>query len=178
MEIKLYKSPWRAIKLLFLSSVFVVGGILLLTQPAAPRWLGWFTISFFGLGYPVAIFHLLDRRPQIIINELGIFDRTTYKDFINWEVIRDAYPIDISGQKYVCLVVDEKYEPSYTKRGLARSAARLAKKIGAQELNIWLGQINIDEKKLTQFILSMIGTSPSNRSKNLRILLTNPIPTF
>lgn len=84
-EIKLYKSPWRAIKLLLLSSVFVFGGIWLITSTDSPKWLGWMSIGFFGLGYPVGLFQLLDRRPQIIINELGIWDRTTKQDTINWE---------------------------------------------------------------------------------------------
>src|SRR5688572_20606425 len=101
MEIKLYKSPWRAVKLINLCSILVFGGIFILSQPDAPKWVGWMSIRFFGLGYPVGLFHLLDRRPQIIINEAGIFDRTTYKYFINWEVIQDAYPINISAQKFV-----------------------------------------------------------------------------
>ena len=168
MDVKLYKSPWRAIKLIFLCSIFVFGGLFLLTNSDAPRWVGWFNIIFFGLGYPIGLFHLLDRRPQIIINEIGIFDRTTYKDFINWEVIQGAYPIDISGQKFVCLVVDEQYEPS-TKRGkIYKSAANFSKQIGAQELNISLGQIIIDEIKLTEFILTMIHAKPENRKEKLK----------
>lgn len=125
------------------------------------------SIGFFGLGYPVGLFHLLDRRPQIIINEIGIFDRTTYKDFINWEVIQGAYPIDISGQKFVCLVVDEKYEPSTNKGKISKSVSNFSKEIGAQELNISLGQITVDEIKLTEFILTMINVRPENRKEKL-----------
>jgi hypothetical protein len=129
----------------------------MLTKTDTPTWVWYLNIGLFGLGYPIGLFHLFDRRPQIIINEIGIFDRTTYKDFINWSVIQDAYPIDISGQKFVCLVVDEKYEPSTKKGKAAKSFSNFSKEIGAQELNISLGQITIDEVKLTEFILTKTG---------------------
>ena len=167
MEIKLYKSPWRAIKLMLMCSVFVAGGWFIITLPDAPTWLGWLSIGFFGLGYPVGLYHLFDRRPQIIINEVGIFDRTTYKDFINWEVIYNAYPINISGQKFVCLVVDEKYEPSRKKGKLGQSVAQWNKDLGAQELNISLGQITVNEIKLTEFILMMIRLTPDSRKEKM-----------
>lgn len=168
MDIKLYKSPWKAVKLMLLCSIFVFTGLFLLTTPDAPKWVGWLSICFFGLGYPVGLFHLLDRRPQIIINEIGIFDRTTYRDFINWEVIRDAYPIDISGQKFVCLVVDEAYEPSTKKGKFSKSVSNLSKDIGAQELNISLGQTMVDEIRLTAFILAMINVRPESRKEKLK----------
>jgi hypothetical protein len=168
MDIKLYKSPWRAIKLILLCSIFVFGGLFLLNNSDTPKWVAWMSIGFFGLGYPVGLFHLFDRRPQIIINEVGIFDRTTYKDFINWDVIQGAYPIDISGQKFVCLVVDEKYEPSTKKGKISKSVSNFNKDIGAQELNISLGQITIDEVKLTEFILTMINARPENRKEKLK----------
>jgi hypothetical protein len=164
MELKLYKSPWRAIKLILLCSVFVFVGIFLLRYSDAPKWVGWMSIIFFGLGYPVGLFHLFDRRPQIIINEVGIFDRMAYGDFINWEVIRGAYPIDIHGQKLVCLVVDEVFEPKIKKKDYIK---KFSKDIGAQELNIALGQIKVDETKLTEFILTMISVAPQNRKKEI-----------
>ncbi|MEX2231421.1 MAG: STM3941 family protein [Cyclobacteriaceae bacterium] len=169
MDIKLYKSPFRAIKLILLCSIFVIGGGFMLTKTDTPKWIWYLNIGFFGLGYPVGLFHLLDRRPQIIINEIGIFDRTTYKDFINWDVIQDAYPMDIHGQKFVCLIVDEKYEPSRKKGKLVKSLSKFSKDIGAQELNISLGQIQIDEIRLTEFILTMIKVRPEHRKDNINI---------
>lgn len=167
MDIKLYKSPWRAIKLILLCSIFVVVGIFIVTSADTPKWPGWLNIFFFGLGYPVGLFHLMDRRPQIIINEIGIFDRTTYKDFINWEVIQGFYPTNLYGQKFICLIVDEKYEPSTRKGKFAKSISKLNKEVGAQELNISLGQIKIDEFKLTEFILTMIKHRPEHRREKL-----------
>jgi hypothetical protein len=168
-EIKLYKSPWKAIKLILLCSIFVVGGYLILTSDDSPKWIGWFNIFFFGLGYPVGLFHLLDRRPQIIISTVGIFDRTTYDKFINWEVIWGAYAIKISGEKFICLEVDPNYEPSRKKGKLARTMSTLNKEIGAQELNISLGQVSVDQQKLLGFILTMVQLKPEERPGAIKL---------
>jgi hypothetical protein len=161
-EIKLYKSSWRAIKLILLCSIFVAIGLWgIMTD--MPSWIAWFIIGFFGLGYPVGLLHLFDRRPQIIINEIGIFDRTTHKDFINWEIIHDAYPIDIYNQKFICLVVDEQFIPSKKKGKIYRKTAKFNEMIGAQELNLSLGQIRIDVSKLTEFIILMRSAKKSDK---------------
>jgi hypothetical protein len=173
MEIKLYKSPWRSVKLLFLCSIFVLGGFVLIKFTDSPKWVGWMSIGFFGLGYPVALFHLFDRRAQILINEIGIFDRTTYSDFINWEVIHGAYPLDISGQRFVCLVVEQQYEPSMKKGKFSKSLSRLSKEFGGQELNISLGQISVDEVRLAELILTMIKIAPEKRKEILNQKLLN-----
>jgi len=164
-EIKLYKSPWRAIKLILLSSIFVSLGLWGIMKGNLPPWIAWISIGFFGLGYPVGLIHLFDRRPQIIINETGIFDRTTHMDFINWEIIQDAYPIDISGQKFICLVVDDQFKPSRKKGKRYQMTAKLNEAIGAQELNISLGQIRIDVIKLTEFILLMRSATRSDKDE-------------
>jgi len=171
-EIKLYKSPWRAIKLMLLCSIFVAIGILGITIGDMPAWAAWLNIGFFGLGYPVGLFSLFDRRPQIIINETGIFDRTTHKDFINWEIIKDAYLIDIYKQKFICLVVDDEFKPSKTKSKLYKQTAKFSEAIGAQELNIALGQIKINPEKLTEFILLMRTATKPDKTALLTKTLT------
>ena len=94
MEIKLYNSPKKAFKLILVSSGLVVSAAFLMVTVEAPTWLWYLSIGVCALGYPVALFHLFDRRPQIVINEVGIFDRTTCKDFINWAVIERAFFVD------------------------------------------------------------------------------------
>lgn len=155
LELKLYKSPWKAIKLLLGCSAFVALGVFLLCQPDAPRLAAWLSIGFFGLGIPASIFQLLDRRPQIIINEVGIFDRTAHRDFINWEIIQDAYLVELNRQPFICLVVDAAFEPSRTKGSLGRGMAALNKGLGFQELNISLGFVRVNVERLAAFILAM-----------------------
>jgi hypothetical protein len=145
--------------------------ISVLTDPS--KWgVGYLIACLFGLGYPIGIYHLLDRRPQIVINEFGIFDRTTYKDFINWEVIQGAYAIDMAGQRFIVLTVDDKYLSSIKKEKVARSISNLVD-FGPQQINISLGQVPIDEVKLAEFILEMIKVPPKDRKEKLKNRLLN-----
>ena len=151
-EIKLYKSKKKVFKLLFLSAPFIAIGVWIITKPdsiGTERIMGWIITFFFSLAIPVALLHLFDKRPQVIINEIGIYDRTTHNEFINWEIIQDAYPINIYGQHFICLLVPENFRPSKRKGLLYKGVAKLNEELGAQELNIQLGQLEIDTIKLT-----------------------------
>lgn len=172
-EIKLYKSRWRAIKLLLLSVPFVAIGIWMITDSDSSshdRIMGWLSTCFFGLGIPISLFQFFDRRPQIIINEIGIFDRTTNQDTINWEIIEDAYLVNIHSQKFICLVVNDKFDPSKLKGKWAKKSIKVNKAFGFQELNISLGQIKIDEFKLIEFIKKMCKAEKSQRFKIIKTL--------
>jgi hypothetical protein len=167
-EIKLYKSKQRAIRLILLCTPFVLIGIWMLADKPL---IGWLSIGFFGLGYPLGIYNLFDKRPMIIINEIGIFDRSANSEFINWELIQDAYPININGQKFICLIINEKFKPSRKKGVTYRSTVKLNEAIGAQELNIHLGQIEkIDEIKLTEFILEMSKADKKTKAELIKTL--------
>ena len=167
-EIKLYKSKKKAIKLLLLCTPFVLGGIWLLRENPI---VGWCSIAFFGMGYVAGIYNLMDKKPMIIINEIGIFDRSTHNGFINWELIHNAYPMSISGQKFICLVIDEKFKPSKKKGKWFKGLAKMNEAIGAQELNIQLGHIQkIDEIKLNHFILLMSRANPSEKAGLVKAL--------
>jgi hypothetical protein len=159
-EIKLYKSPWRALKIMLLCSIFVVPCILFWDDKSLSPWIKWMCVLFFGLGYPVGLFHLFDRRPQIILNRTGIFDRMAYRDFINWEVIHDAYLTDVHGQTFICLVLKQEFD---AKADRLIKSARLSKSLGFQALNISLGQIRVNEAKLLEFIVAMSGAEDSGR---------------
>ncbi|QQL48398.1 hypothetical protein GO620_009340 [Mucilaginibacter ginkgonis] len=128
-------------------------------------WINWFCICFFGLGYPFALFNLFDRRPQIIINETGIFDRTAYNDFVNWNTIDHAYWITIHKQPFVCLIIKEEY------KDLIKGSPRMKKvneAMGFQEINISLGSVsNVDQQKLTALIINLANAKPMDRSRML-----------
>lgn len=138
-----------------------------LLQGEELSWASWAGLFFFGLGYPLGLFLIFDRRPQIIINELGIFDRNLGKEIINWEIIKEAYAGEIKNQKFICLVVDEKYEPSRNKGRFSRTVARLNKEMGFQELNIGVSMINVDKEQLLTFIRLMIEAEKPLRQKLL-----------
>lgn len=170
-EIKFYKSKQRAIRLILLCTPFVLIGFWALSNNPL---LGWSCISFFGLGYPIGIYNLIDKKPAIIINEIGIFARSANNEFINWELIQDAYPISINSQRFICLILNEDYKPSKKKGFIYKSAVKLNEAIGAQELNIHLGQIKkIDEIKLTEFILAMSKADKAAKTNLIKSLPEN-----
>ena len=126
-------------------------------------YMGWFIASFFSLGIPVSIFNLLDRRTQILINENGIWDRTTKQNEIKWEQIRESYLIEIYNQWFISIVADETF---VFKKNAFSWLNKLNKYVGAQELNVNLSQIKIDENKLTDFI-NTIRISEKHQRRNL-----------
>lgn len=165
MEIKLYNSPKKAFKLILVSSLFVGGALYVMFMGDAPIWV-WFLSTFVcgGFTYPVAFFHLFDRRPQVVINEIGIFDRTTCKDFINWVIIQRAFVADTPAMWcYVCLIVDRKYIPALKKTKVARLFT-----VGEDEIFISVGLLDVDEGKLTEFILKMMKAKPEDRNNEFK----------
>ncbi|MBF9238143.1 hypothetical protein I2I05_12120 [Hymenobacter sp. BT683] len=145
-------------------SVFVALGYFMLGRPDVPQAVAWLGIGFFGLGYPVGIYQLLDRRPQIIVSEVGIFDRMAHHEFINWEIIQDVYLAEIHKQHIICLVVDEAFEPSRRKGKFQQTVASLNKELGFQELNISLAYVDVDADRLAAFIYAMRGAQAPERA--------------
>lgn len=158
-----------------LSAPFVAAGIFLLlnADDRQEAIMGWINIAFFGLGVLVSFFNLFDRRPQLIINEIGIFDRNVHSDFINWEIIQRAYLVDIHRQKFICLKVMDEFKPSKKKGFFYKKMAAWNEAVGAQELNIQLGQIKIDEKKLTEFVNAMSQAAPTEKGDHIKRLSEN-----
>ncbi|MEI7597354.1 MAG: STM3941 family protein [Bacteroidota bacterium] len=162
-EIKLYKRPLKGLKILALTIPLVLIGIFLIFEKSVDSSdyiMAWLCTCFFGLGIPVGLFHTFDRRPQIVINENGIWDRTTKQDEIKWEQIESAYPLVIYKQKFVCLVLDDTFE---IKKKLYKLAAKINEDVGAQKVNLLMSQLKIDEHTMTKFIKTMTKTEKQNR---------------
>lgn len=167
-EIKLYKSPKKAIRIILLTLPFVIIGIFMINSDKYENIImGWVSICFFGLGIPTGLFHLLDKRPQIIINEHGIFDRTAHKTFINWEIISDAYIVDVHKQTFICLILNDDIEIQKGKSRIKKKVEEFGEMMGFQKFNISLGQIKIDAEKFREFILLMANADKSVRKQKL-----------
>lgn len=167
-EIKLYKTTTKGLKIIGMCLPFVAIGIwMIMDNPygSTEYIMGWFGTCFFGLGLPVGLFQTFDKRPQILITEKGIWDRTTNQDEIKWEQIIEAYPLDIHGQKFISLVTDDTF---VFKKKPYKWAAKINKFVGAQNLNLHLGQINIDEIELTNFINQLSQQSIDERRKTIK----------
>jgi hypothetical protein len=183
LELKFYKSPWKATKLILLSLPFVLFSLydIVSHNQTMPSALSWFCLCFFGLGIPLGLFNLFDKRPELIISEDGIFDRLTTKQFINWDFIKDSYlkEIDTTGrfggpvyskQIFICLVLDPN-APIILNAN--KTLVKLSESLGFQGISIGLSQLQKkDWHKLVDFTKAMANANASER-KNL--LLTTEI---
>lgn len=172
-EIQLYKTSTKGLKLIGMTIPFVILGIWMINKEPIETFdyiIGWIGICFFGLGIPIGIFQTFDKRPQIKINENGIWDRTTRQDEIKWEQITKAYPLDIFNQKFISIVADKTF---VFKKKQYKWAERINKKVGAQHLNLHLGQINIDVNKLTELINELSKAKKEDREKIIQSFKNN-----
>ena len=167
-QVKLHKIPLKGLKIVALSIPFVIIGIFAISKEpigTTDYIMGWVCTCFFGLSISIRIFQTLDRRPQIIITENGIWDRTTKQNEIKWEQIKRAYPLDIYNQKFVSLKLDKSF---VMKKKLYKWADKLNKAVGAQNINLQVSQLKIDENKMTEFITEMIKTERENRAEIIK----------
>ena len=147
-EIKLYKSPIKSLRLFLLSSIFVIPSAWLIYK-GDNNWKLWFPLCFFGLGYIVSVFNILDRRVQIIITKKGIWDRTTKIGLMEWEFIKEAYEVQVYNQKFISVTVDEKLK---SRKKLYAWASYLNRTVGAQDINLSISQIKVNAEKLLTLI--------------------------
>jgi hypothetical protein len=172
-EIKFYKRPLKGLKIVALTVPFVVIGIWLISKGPAEITdyiMGWICTCFFGLGIPVGLFQTFDRRPQIIITENGIWDRTIKQDAIKWEQIKGAYYLNIYKQRFVCLEVNDSFT---LKKNQYKWAAKLNEEIGAQKINLSISQLKISEHLMTNFINEIIAAEKENRANIIRKYFNN-----
>ncbi|MFD2696978.1 STM3941 family protein [Mesonia sediminis] len=163
-QIKLYKRNLKGLKIIGMSLPFVVGGVLMIIQEPTESTnyiMAWICTCFFGMAIPIGIFHTFDKRPQIIISENGIWDRTSNQDEIKWEQILDTYPLDLFDQKFISIVADETFK--FKKKPL-KWVEKINNEIGVQNLNLNLSQINIDAVKLNELLQKLINSDKKERT--------------
>jgi hypothetical protein len=114
----------------------------------------------------VSLFHILDRRVQIIINRNGIWDRTTKLGLMEWELIKEAYEIEVQKQKFISVVADEKLQ---SKKKIYGWASFLNRKLGAQDINLNISQIKVNGKKMVTLIDILKNEPIENREKVIEL---------
>jgi hypothetical protein len=161
-EIKLYKSPFKSLRLLFLTSILVIPSIWLITKEKETDKIIWFCLCFFGVGFLLSLFNILDRRAQIIITKIGIQNRTLRQGIIKWEYIEDANDVQIFKQVFVALKTNEKF---VIKKKLYKWAKYLNSAVGGEEVNLNVSYIKVDMEKLITFINIMKSENIEDREK-------------
>jgi hypothetical protein len=185
-EIKLYKSPWKAVRLILLSLPFIIASLYFIFYKDADKALDWVCLCFFGLGIPLGLFNLLDRRPELVFSEDGIFDRLSYsilnkrhdKGHLKWDLIKNVYVnvysnsfrgIPTSKQRFICIEVsdEEKKSLKYNTK-----ASKFSHVLGLSDYNIPLMNLKVDDQELLNFIKSM---SHADTMTRRNLLLTSKL---
>lgn len=124
---------------------------------------GWLAISFFGLGIPISIKLLLDRRPKLLINDRGISDRRFPFGTIPWEHIESVSLKAIQQQHFLCLHL--KNESTYVEKlsGMQQKFVDLNRKLGFPPISIGMGELNVDPTEVKGLVDRYIAVR--NRAK-------------
>jgi hypothetical protein len=119
-ELVLHPSPVRWLGLLVASVAFVAAGIWIVSRGDAPRWAGWTSIFFFGLGVPVSLFQFLPGACELRIDREGFTIRQMYRSHrVLWSELTE---IGVGGPRGKMVVFN--YAPGKTKGRRLRSMAR------------------------------------------------------
>ena len=117
---------------------------------------------------------MFDRRPQIIINKIGIWDRTMNQDLINWEYIKDVIqPIDISGQSFIPLIVDEQF---IRRKKNYQWAINLSKSYGAKDINLNISYIKLNIEKFMTLLNILQTVEIESRDEAIEMYKDRIIP--
>jgi hypothetical protein len=133
----------------------------------------WQGVALFGLGYIVGLFMILDKRPQVIINESGFLYRSKHCKVIPWKAIKS---VNIKEKKLsyfhrlkvVNFVVEEAYLPSKNKGKLYKWFASFNQDMGFEELSYPLNYMDVAPDKLLRLIVELKVAQPSDRPKLLK----------
>ena len=152
--IVLYNSKGKYIRLALLCSLFVIGGIWIVSSDHASnsQMIGWLNIIFFGFGILVAIRQLMDNKPRIIIDSSGITDNTLKVGLIEWRDIADASLSRIQREHFIQLELAS--ESKYLDR-LSKGQKKFAEAntlLGFQRLNINLSGVACDAKEILNLV--------------------------
>jgi len=167
-EITLYKSPLKALWLIALCSFFVIPSLYFIFTEDNPKFIVWLCAGFFSLGYIAGFSNLFDRRPQIIINSIGIWDRRLKIEIVFWEDITDAYlyhirtpRLKLKSQSFISLVL----KPEISKKiKTPKWIENFNYKVGAQKANINVSDIKVNKDKLLSAVKQLSAEQLENRN--------------
>lgn len=132
----------------------------------------WVSLFFFGAGGLVGLYLIFDRRPVVIISEIGILDKRISKKVFNWEIIQDAYLNMISDQWFICLIIDDTVTPHKDHGTVYRILEEFNVNMGFQKYNILVSPLNAKREKLLALILSLRILEKADRVNEMKMLLS------
>lgn len=162
-------SRWRYVLFLFVSVGFVATGVFLVktADTTFETWAGWPAIIFFGAAIPLFVWQIIDRRPRLTIDDLGINDRTMGVGLIPWSEITDAYVRSIGGNNFICLVVRDPEMWVAKFSAAKRAMIKTNKALGFTELNVNLSGTGAQPQEVHELILKLSAASKKGSKQKL-----------
>ncbi|MEN7548041.1 STM3941 family protein [Rapidithrix thailandica] len=166
-EINLYKSTGKAGKAILFSFLFLIAGVWLLNSGSSLKWVGWGNLIVFGPSILINLFHLFDRRAQIVINEQGIFVRAMKQETLPWKYIKGTLPNPDYKNRALLLLTDTSYTPPLDKW---YNNIKVTESWGGQTLSIPIEKIKVDEDNLKELIASMVEVNQTGKGNRQGII--------
>jgi len=143
--VEVFVARGRSALLLLGACAFVAGGVFLLLKgdPEA-RWAGIAAIVFFGGCALVAIRQLVDRRPRLVVDDVGVLDRTLGVGRIPWEEIVGADWVSLNGHHFICLLLRDEAHWLVKLSPLQRRLASANRGLGFGSINLNLSGLAVD----------------------------------
>ena len=158
-------SRLRYVLLLFGALGFVTAGILMiLYAPAADRWIGWASVAFFGSGVVVFARQIIDARPRLIIDNVGVLDRTLGIGRIPWSQIVGARLVSIQRVPFISLSLRDPDRWLQRLSPIGRAIATANAGLGLPPFNLNLAAVDADPEQVLQLVLQMIGLHSDGNS--------------
>lgn len=145
-----------------MSSLFVFPSIWFIMNENETKIILWLCLLFFGIGFFISLYNILDRRPRIVITKFGIWERASGQGIIKWESIEEANEVQAYKQVFVALKTNGSY---VGKKKIYNWAKNFNKMAGVQDVNLNISYTKVDVEKFITFIKIMKNENVENREQ-------------
>jgi hypothetical protein len=153
--------------MLLVACAFVGAGVLLLANEAlAARLIGVTSIVFFGGCAALFVRQLLDNRPRLVFDDVGVFDRTLDVGRIPWSDIDDARLMSIKGHHFISLSLRDEAKWTAKFTPLQHRLAQANRKLGFSALSLNLSGIQVQPEAVLALVLAHIARSSPDTAKS------------
>lgn len=143
--VKVFVARGRNLLMLLVSCAFVAVGVLLLFRGAGEaRWAGIASIVFFGACTLFCVYQLIERRPRLVFDDVGVFDRTLGVGRIPWDEILAADWVSLNGNHFICLLLRDEAHWLARLSPLQRRLAWANRGLGFGSINLNLSGLAVD----------------------------------
>lgn len=175
--LKIYKSRKKAGYLFLFAVVFVFFGVFLLEDNQRVV-IGWSCIILGGFGMLYTLYAWFNRKPQIILSDIGISARTFRNEVIEWDAITASDEFFFRGQYYIRILVDKDYKPQIPRSGWFYRIDRIYAKNGVKAVYLNTNMLDVSSAQLNRFIHKMVLSNDAERKKMLNTASVGGVKSY